>query len=148
MTSAARRLRPSLLYPVSVTFESLSRRITVAKRLILVLKARESDDELAAKEFKIIESTVGRRTTGAVVVVVGGVTGELVGFGGGALGAGGALATVVVVGGGLVGVVGVGLEELVGLYSATQSTYVDCDVVGQANPDPHHVCCWMFRVIG
>lgn len=36
------------------------------------------------------------------------------------------------------------------LYSATQSTNVDCCTEGQAKlgAAPHQVCCWMSSVIG
>jgi hypothetical protein len=148
MKSAALRSRTSVLYPVRVTSESLSRRITVANRATRALKERDNDVEFVAKEFKTIKSAVGRGATGVVVVVVGAGTGELIGALGGLLGAGGAFATVVVVVGGLVDVVVGGLEEPVGLYSVTQSTSVDAGAVGHANPDSHHVCCWMSRPIG
>jgi hypothetical protein len=86
--------------------------ITFASRAISFLKDPDNDDELLAKESKVIDSADMRRPAGAVVVVVGavtvdlvGVTGELVGVDGGLLGLVGDFPMVVVVVGGLVVVV-------------------------------------------
>jgi hypothetical protein len=64
--------------------------------LISFRKARDNDVEFVAKEFNVIDSSVGRMTV-AVVVVVDAAVGELVGVAGGLPGAGGAPAMVVVV---------------------------------------------------
>jgi hypothetical protein len=78
-----------------------------------------------------------------VVVVVVVVVGATAGAGGG-----GELTSVVVVGDGPEPPDGGGLDELLGVYSATQSTSVDSGDVGHANPELHHVCCWICSDIG